>query len=71
MLLADVVHLDPLVSLVVVASILTVAVLLSLRMRHDPLPEQAAVPVDGGPFETSTTTVSRNDSRCGRERLRV
>lgn len=51
MLLVDVYHIPPLVSLGVVASILTVAVLLSLRMRHDPIEIQAAVPVEGGPFE--------------------
>lgn len=51
MILADVYHMPPFVSLGVVASILTVAVLLSLRMKHPPLEIQEAVPVDGGPFE--------------------
>lgn len=50
MLLADVGHLPPLVSLAVVAGILSVAVVLSLRMRPVPTAEQAAVPVVGGPF---------------------
>lgn len=51
MLLVDVVHLPPQVSLGVVAAILAVAVAGSLMMKPKPLPEQAAVPVDGGPFD--------------------
>src|SRR5690606_31913937 len=50
MLLLDIYHIEPLVSLAVVAGILGVAVAASLRFRSEtPEPEQEAVPVAGGP----------------------
>lgn len=52
MLIVDVIHIDPLISLVVVTGILTVAVTASLRFPLDePTLEQLTVPVGDGPAD--------------------